>query len=201
MNFIRSIRVFSDWSFQKLTLFFSGEPYHGSFFSQVEKYAFDSHQSPDNQWVLHQNYSDIYRQDMICIMEKVTPAGIKKRLKRFSDDIHVTLMEEELFNIEINVEQLLNMFELNKKINKISLSESHKNRTANCYTHFIKCWKKIFRPSPEYIERLTFRQVRDQNHAFRWPLKTVRISDTLGFERPRPGSFKLILSFIYHKRI
>jgi hypothetical protein len=201
MNFIKSIRDFSDWSFQKLTLFFSGEPYMVNLSSQNGENSTGSYQSPGIQWTLHQGYSDIYRQDMICILERVTPAGIKKKLKRFSDNILVTLMEEELFNIEVNVKHILSILELNKKINNIPLPENDKTLPGNCYTHFLQCWKKIFRPSPGHLEKLTFKHVRDQIHTFHWPIKVSRLFNPSGSEHPRPGRFKLILSFIYHKRI
>jgi hypothetical protein len=201
MNFIKLIRDISDWSFQKLTLFFSGEPYLGNLSSQDGENGAGYYQSPGIQWTLHQGYSDIYRQDMICILERVTPNGIKKKLKRFSDNIRVTMMEEELFNIEVDVKQLLKVFELNKKINNIPLSENYKSLAGNCYTHFLKCWRKIFRPFPGHFAKLTFKQVRDQIHIIRWPFKVARTVDPSGLEHPRPGSLKLILNFIYHKRI
>jgi hypothetical protein len=200
MNFIKSIQAFSDWTFQKLTFFFSGEPYMGNFSSQTGEVGPGANQSPGIQWTLHQGYSDIYRQDMICILERVTPAGIRKKLKRVSGNFRVTLMEEELFKIYINVEQLLKMFELNKKINNIPLSEYDKTLPGNCYTDFLQRWKKIFWPSPGHSEKLTFKHVRDQIHTFRWPLKVTRMFDPAESEHPMPGSLKLILSFIYHKR-
>ena len=190
-----------DKTFQALNFFFSGE--RNVFTNEIpgllQPPLQSSKVSDVIEWDLKQDYTDIMFLDFTSIIRRFTPSFIKKLGKQVYRHCYISLQEEDYFNINPNVNQLFILNQLNYKIKKYFVDAHQIMLPGKCYFAFIRHLNQMMATVNVLLQKVIFNRISDMS---REVPDTFRISSNYQkvVHSAWSGPFKLILTFIFHKR-